>query len=76
MADSIIQFCVAVIGLASIYAALHASQAVRKLAPILGLVGQPFWFYVTITAEQWGMVALCLAYTVVYVRALWLGVPA
>lgn len=76
MADSIIQFCVAVIGLASIYAALHASQAVRKLAPILGLVGQPFWFYVTITAEQWGMVALCLAYTVVYVRALWLGVAA
>jgi hypothetical protein len=76
MADSIIQFCVAVIGLASIYAALHTSVAVRKFAPILGLVGQPFWFYVTITAEQWGMVALCLAYTVVYLRSLWVGVPA
>jgi hypothetical protein len=74
MADSIIQFCVAVIGLASIYAALHTSVAVRKFAPILGLVGQPFWFYVTITAEQWGMVALCLAYTVVYVRALFTGI--
>jgi len=73
MADSIIQFSVALIGFASIYSALHASASVRRFAPILGLVGQPFWFYVTITAGQWGMVALCAAYTVVYVRSLWAG---
>lgn len=73
MADSIIQFNVALLGLASIYCAMHTRAAVRRFAPILGLIGQPFWFYVTITAGQWGMVALCAAYTVVYVRTLWVA---
>ena len=30
---------------------------------VLGLIGQPFWFYTTITYEQYGLVVLCLFYT-------------
>lgn len=30
---------------------------------ILGLLGQPFWFYETYTNDQWGLFALTVFYT-------------
>ena len=35
----------------------------RRWGYIAGLLGQPFWFYTTIQAEQWGIVILCFWYT-------------
>jgi hypothetical protein len=35
----------------------------RRWGYILGLLGQPFWFYSAINASQWGIVALCCFYT-------------
>ena len=35
----------------------------RRWGYVMGLCGQPFWFYTTITAEQWGIVLLCCWYT-------------
>lgn len=35
----------------------------KRWGYIVGLCGQPFWFYTTITSEQWGMFALTLFYT-------------
>lgn len=35
----------------------------RQWACVLGLIGQPFWFYATWKASQWGMFALCFVYT-------------
>lgn len=34
----------------------------KRWGYIVGLCGQPFWFYTTITSEQWGMFALTLFY--------------
>jgi hypothetical protein len=30
---------------------------------VTGLLGQPFWFYTTISSEQWGMFTLSIFYT-------------
>ena len=65
------QIFIALFGLTAISLALSKSPNHRKWAPIWGLAGQPFWFAATIPTGQWGMVALCVAYTAVYVRGCW-----
>lgn len=35
----------------------------RKYGFICGLIGQPFWFYMAINSQQWGVVAMCCFYT-------------
>ncbi len=44
---------------------------VRRWACVVGLIGQPFWFYSTITAGQWGTFAVTVGYTVAYLRGIW-----
>jgi len=65
------QLLIALFGLTALTLALGSSPRGRKWAPVIGLAGQPFWFMATIPTEQWGMVALCVAYTLVYLRAVW-----
>lgn len=36
---------------------------IRKWGFVLGLLGQPFWFYTAFTSEQWGVLLMCLFYT-------------
>jgi len=67
-----IQLGIALFGLTAIYFAMGNNLRLRKWAPIIGLAGQPFWFMATIPGEQWGMVGLCVAYTLVYVRGIWM----
>ncbi len=69
-----IQLALAFFGLTSIYMAMGTNPRLRKWAPVLGLAGQPFWFAATVPQGQWGMVALCVAYTLVYtwgIRQQW-----
>lgn len=63
----IVQLCLAIFGLLSITMAMGGNARLRKWAPVVGLAGQPFWFLATVPTGQWGMVVLCIAYTVVYV---------
>lgn len=65
-----IQLAIAVFGLTSMWMALGNSAPLRKWAPVLGLLGQPFWFMATVPTQQWGMVALCVAYTLVYLNGI------
>jgi hypothetical protein len=65
-----IQIAIAIFGLTAIYFAMGDNPRLRKWAPIIGLAGQPFWFMATIPTQQWGMVALCCAYTAVYIRGI------
>ncbi|WP_374520349.1 hypothetical protein [Hydrogenophaga sp.] len=67
-----IQLGIALFGLTAIYFAMGNNPRLRKWAPIIGLAGQPFWFMATIPNAQWGMVGLCVAYTLVYVRGIWM----
>ena len=64
------QFGIAVFGLTALCFAMSLNPILRKWAPVLGLLGQPFWFIATIGSKQWGMVVLCVAYTLVYLNGL------
>lgn len=67
------QLFIALFGLTALTLALGNHPRGRKWAPVIGLLGQPFWFMATVPTEQWGMVALCCAYSLVYARAAWVN---
>lgn len=66
------QLAIALFGLTALLFAMGNHPGRRKWAPVIGLAGQPFWFVATVPTGQWGMVALCAAYTLVYARAAWM----
>lgn len=66
----IVQLCIAIFGLSALWMAMGQNPRLRKWAPVLGLLGQPFWFMATVPSGNWGMVALCVAYTLVYVQGV------
>ena len=66
-----IQFAIAVTGVAAIWLTQSKSEQARKRACLFGLAGQPFWFASAIAAEQWGIVVLCCFYTVAWARGVW-----
>lgn len=50
--------------------ALFASQTEKyaKYGCIIGLFSQPFWFYATYVAAQWGMFAICFFYLAAWIK--------
>lgn len=70
------QFLMALFGLTSIYCAMGNSPRLRKWAPIIGLAGQPAWFWFAGQLQAWGLGVLALAYTLVFlngIRVQWGG---
>lgn len=65
------QLLIALFGLSSIWLAMGNNPAGRRWAPIIGLAGQPFWFAFAIDAGAWGLLALVAAYSVVYLRGIY-----
>lgn len=63
MIDVFVQLAIALTGMVAIWITQQPNQSWHKYAPILGLASQPFWFYATYAAEQWGMFVLCFGYT-------------
>ena len=57
------QIFIALTGFTAIYLTQQTNESLKRYACILGILGQPFWFYSSYTAEQWGIFALCFAYT-------------
>ena len=43
----------------------------RKWASVLGLLGQPLWFYTAYKSGQWGIFALCFWYTYAWARGFY-----
>lgn len=43
----------------------------RRWGPVFGMLGQPFWFYATWKAQQWGIFVLCGLYTLSWAKGLW-----
>lgn len=66
------QLAIALFGLTALLFAMGNHPGRRKWAPVIGLLGQPFWFIATIPTAQWGMVALCCAYSLVYIRGIFM----
>ena len=66
-----IQLSLAFFGLLSLWMATGRSERARRWSPVVGLLGQPAWLAFAVGAEAWGLFALSLAYTAVYVRGAW-----
>lgn len=59
-------------GLMSIYlsqVSMHSRAA--RWAPLIGLYGQPAWFYYAGSNGDYELFPLCIAYTVIYVRGVY-----
>jgi hypothetical protein len=70
------QFGIALFGVTAIWLSQDSRPAYSRWACVFGLIGQPFWFYATWQAEQWGMFALCLLYSLAWGKGFktnWIG---
>ena len=65
------QIGIALVGVAAVWMSQDKRDNWRKWASIMGLIGQPFWFYATWKASQWGMFSLCFLYTYAWGRGFW-----
>jgi hypothetical protein len=65
------QIAIAMFGVTAVFLSQSTSEKARKYASVLGLIGQPFWFYATYSSEQWGIFALCFFYTFSWGRGFW-----
>ena len=63
-----IQLALAFFGLVALYMATGPNTRARRWAPLVGLCGQPFWIIFAVQSAAWGLLALSLAYSAVYVR--------
>lgn len=57
------QIAIAITGVVAIWLSQDSRDSWRKYACLFGMAGQPFWFYSAYTAEQWGILILCVFYT-------------
>jgi len=57
------QILLGVLGVSAVLFSQSPEESRRSIAPILGLMAQPFWFYTTFTSGQWGIFLLSFFYT-------------
>jgi len=65
------QFIIAVSELIAIWLIQTNNENHRKYACIFGLIGQPFWFYSSYIAHQWGAFILCFFFTAAWIKGLY-----
>jgi hypothetical protein len=63
------QIGIALLGVTAIW--LSQGEKGKKYACIFGLLAQPFWFYATWKAEQWGIFGLTFLYTLAWARGVY-----
>lgn len=65
------QVAIALFGVTAVFLSQDLRADVRRWAPILGLLAQPFWFYATWKAGQWGIFALSFLYAFSWARGFY-----
>lgn len=58
-------------GALAIYLVGKKNSKYQKWGYVLGLMGQPFWFWVTIENEQWGILIMTIFYTYSWVNGIY-----
>lgn len=66
------QLGIAFTGVVAVWLSQDLRENWRRWSCIFGMCGQPFWFYATWNAEQWGIFALAFIYTYSWGRGCWL----
>jgi len=65
------QIFLLVTGATAVWLSQDTREHVRKYAPIFGLLSQPFWFYASFTAGQWGIFAISFVYAYAWCRGFY-----
>ena len=66
------QLAIAVFGVTAVFLSQDGRASWRRWAPVFGLLSQPFWFYATWRAEQWGVFVLSLLYAAAWAHGFWI----
>lgn len=67
-----IQLALALCGLTAMWLSMGHNPRGRRWAPLIGLAGQPFWIAFALQTSAYGLLVLSVAYSLVYVRGVWL----
>lgn len=59
----LIQLAIGLTGGVAILLSQQSNATIKKYACIFGLIGQPFWFWMAIDKELWGVFALNCFYS-------------
>lgn len=62
------QIAVAITGILAVWLSQDPRLHRRKYACWFGLLGQPFWFYISYNEQQWGIFLLSFVYTFAWFR--------
>ncbi len=65
------QVAIGAFGISSVWLSQDKRSEVRRWACIAGICAQPFWFYATWHAQQWGILALSVVYTLGWCRGIY-----
>ncbi|MBB1599993.1 hypothetical protein [Variovorax sp. UMC13] len=65
------QIAIPILGALAAWCSQERRESWRRWACIFGIVGQPFWFYASWKAEQWGIFAVSVLYGAAWIRGLW-----
>ncbi len=65
------QFVIGLCGVSAIFLSQDRRESHRRFACLFGLLAQPFWFYTTWKAGQWGIFGMSFLYTASWVRGFW-----
>ena len=66
------QIAIALFGALAAWLSQERRESYRRWACIFGMLGQPFWFYTSWKAEQWGIFAVSVLYATAGMRGVWL----
>jgi hypothetical protein len=65
------QVGIALTGVVAIFLTQAKSERIRQYACLFGIAGQPFWFYASISASQWGITLLNVLYAAAWGKGVW-----
>ena len=65
-----VQISMVLFGASSIWF-ITRKESWSKWGNVLGLIGQPFWFYAAITTQQWGILILTCFYTYSWIQGIY-----
>ena len=64
------QTAIALLSSVAVWLTQMSSPRAQRLAPILGILSQPFWFYSAWTSEQWGVFVACIVCALAWANGL------
>lgn len=69
--DQIVQTALALLGPTAIWLSQSRSQQFQRWACIVGLLGQPFWFWSVWQSGQWGVGVVAFVCALAWLKGLW-----